>query len=66
VVELSAACQTFLSLPPASLKTVLHSALLGLRNPDQPPIFTFPISTADVKVWVCVILMSLSMVFLQQ
>ena len=56
VVELAAACQSVLSLPPASLKPSLHSALTTLRTPagsggpDQPVLFTFPLLTADVKV----------------
>ena len=52
VVELTFACQTYLSLPPPSLKALVHVALAKFIDLDtnQRIQLEFPIQTADVKV----------------
>ena len=52
VVELSFACQTYLSLPTSALKSLVHSALLQFRKLEtiEKVQLEFPIQTSDVKV----------------
>ena len=55
VVEIAFACQTYISLPSASLKTLVHTALARLKDEDSVPlgdrmVMEFPLQAADVKV----------------
>ena len=54
VVEVAFACQTYICLPSASLKTLVHTALARLKQEDfvleDRVVMEFSLQAADVKV----------------
>ena len=52
MVEIAFACQTYVSLPTASVKTIVHAALSRLKDAalEERMDMEFNIQAADVKV----------------